>query len=429
MINLNEFNAFIKNESTRLKLSEIYGSGKDSLDYQIARYTGLFNMFKCEFPGAKGVRLFSTSGRTEIAGNHTDHQHGHVLCASVDMDIIAVVSPNNENVIRLKSEGYENADIIELDVLSPVESEKFHSSSLIRGIAAVFKERGHKIGGFDAYTTSRVPKGSGLSSSAAFEILVSTILNYLYNEGNLNAVEMAIISQKSENEFFGKPCGLMDQCGCAAGGVMSIDFKDPKLPVLESLNVDFEQYGYSLVITNTGGSHADLNEDYALITKDMKSVSGYFGKDYLSQVNYNDFIRSISELRKSVSDRAILRSIHYFNDDKRVTLQAQALKNGNIDYFLNLVNESGLSSWTLLQNVYSIKDFANQPVSLALAATKEFLGEKGAVRVHGGGFAGTIQAFIPLNMTDDYICIMNEIFGENNSWKIKIRNKPSTEII
>ena len=429
MITTNGFQTFMRKASTRVKFAEIYGPDNSSLDYQIDRYINLFNLFQSEFPVANQVRLFSTSGRTEIAGNHTDHQHGHVLCASVDMDIIAVVSPNNENIIRLKSEGYDKADVIELNILNPIESEKLHSSALIRGIAAAFKERGHKIGGFDAYTTSCVPKGSGLSSSAAFEILVSTILNYLYNGGELNPVEMAIISQKSENLFFGKPCGLMDQCGCAAGGVMAIDFKDPKLPVLESLNVDFEKYGYSLVITNTGGSHANLTDDYALITQEMKSVAEYFGKKYLREVKYDDFITSLSGLRKKVSDRSILRAIHYFNDDKRVALQADALKKGNIDYFLELVNESGLSSWTYLQNVYSVNDYANQSVSLAIAITKEFLVGKGAVRVHGGGFAGTIQAFVPINVADEYISLMNEIFGENNSWKIRIRNIPTTEII
>jgi len=429
MIKLYEFLPFIQSASTRVKLSEVYGTDEITLDYQVQRYIKLFNLFQSEFENADYVRIFSTSGRTEIAGNHTDHQHGHVLCASVDMDIIAIVSPNNENVIRLKSEGYDKADIVELDLLTPLENEKFHSSSLIRGIASVFKERGHNIGGFDAYTTSMVPKGSGLSSSAAFEILVSTILNYLYNDGKLDAVEMAIISQKSENRFFGKPCGLMDQCGCAAGGVMAIDFADPKLPVLESLNIDFEKYGYNLVITNTGGSHANLNEDYALITREMRSVAEFFGNTYLRETDYEDFITSIPELRERVSDRAILRAIHYFNDDKRVSLQANALKEENIDYFLELVNESGLSSWTFLQNVYSVQDFANQPLSLALAITKEFLGGNGAVRVHGGGFAGTIQAFIPCSATSDYIYLMNSIFGDNNSWKVRIRNKPTTEII
>lgn len=428
MIKLDEFKSFIGQEKSRIKLSEIYGPDKDTLSFQAQRYINLVDLFKSEYSFVSDIRLFSTSGRTEIAGNHTDHQHGHVLCASVDMDIIAVAAPNNLNIIRLKSEGYDNADIIDLKDLKPQDNEKYHSASLIRGIASIFCERGYNIGGFDAYTTSRVPKGSGLSSSAAFEILVSTILNYLYNNGEIDPVEMAIISQKAENIFFGKPCGLMDQCGCAAGGVMAIDFKNPGLPVVESLNIDFEQYGYSLVITNTGGSHANLNDDYALITKEMKSVAGFFGKDYLRQVNFDDFVTQIPELRNSVSDRAILRSIHYFSDDKRVTMQSDALKSGDIEYFLELVNESGLSSWTYLQNIYSISDYSNQPVSLALAASKLFLAGKGAVRVHGGGFAGTIQAFVPSAATNEYINLMQSIFGKNNSWKIRIRNKPSTEI-
>jgi galactokinase len=428
MISLNNIESAIKTESFIKTMTALYGGEEAILSFHNERYLRLSKLFASQFPQHDQVRIFSTSGRTEIAGNHTDHQRGHVLCASVDMDIVAMAAPNNDNIIRLKSEEYDNMDVIDLSVLTPVEEEKYHSASLIRGISSEFARRGHKIGGFDAYTTSHVPKGSGLSSSAAFEIMVSTILNYLYNDSSLTPVEMAIISQYSENNFFGKPCGLMDQCGCGVGGVMSIDFKTPGEPIVDAIQIDFESYGYSLIITNTGGSHADLNDDYASITEDMRSVARIFGKSVLSEIARAEFRASIPMLHGRISEKAILRAMHYFADDEKVTLQSQALKSGNIHEFLNLVNKSGISSWTCLQNVYSTKIPTDQPVSLALAVSQDFLAGDGAVRVHGGGFAGTIQAFVPNARANEYISLMQELFGSDNSWKIRIRNLPTTEL-
>ncbi len=428
MIKIDRLESALKNEKVIQQMAALYGNDEKTLISQLIRYEHVTKLFTWQFPEHSKIRMFSTSGRTEIAGNHTDHQRGNVLCASVDLDILAVVSPNNDNIIRLKSEEYDGMDIIDLNILTPQESENYHSASLIRGISSEMVRRGYKIGGFDAYTTSRVPKGSGLSSSAAFEILVTTILNYLYNEGKIMPVTMALISQYAENHFFGKPCGLMDQCGCSVGGIMSIDFKTPGEPVVNAISVDFETYGYSLIISNTGGSHADLNDDYASIPADMKKVATFFGKEVLSEVAYEDFVSSILPLRNKVGDKAILRAMHFYSDDKKVNLQSSALKDKNIDEFLKLVNESGISSWTCLQNIYSLKLPEEQPIALGLAISMILLEGKGACRVHGGGFAGTVQAFVPFELVDTYIEGMETIFGAGTSWKLKIRNVPSTEI-
>lgn len=428
MIPVKKARTILEDKKFRSQIADIYGDEENTLSMQAKRYINLVKLFSGEFPTHENIRFFSAPGRTEIAGNHTDHQHGHVICASVDMDIIAAVSPNGDNIIRLKSEGYDKTDIIDLSNLSPVEEEKFSSAALIRGIAAGFTKKGYKIGGFDAYTTSRVPKGSGLSSSAAFEILVAVILNYLYNVGKVDSITMAIISRYSENEFFGKPCGLMDQCGCSVGKVMTIDFNDPLDPVVDSLDIDFEKYGYSLIITNTGGSHADLNDDYSAITEDMGQVAKALGENHLRYVSEKSFISLIPKLREKISDKAILRAMHFFSDDRRVIDQTNALKSSEIDKFVRLVGESGISSWTRLQNIYSTKHPDVQPIALALSLSEKFLSGQGASRVHGGGFAGTIQAFVPNEKASEYIKSMSEVFGNDSCVKIRIRNVPAGEV-
>lgn len=428
MIDFINIDSCLQKEKMSLQMGLLYGNEETILSFQKNRYRHVADLFHQQFPSHSAVRFFSTSGRTEVAGNHTDHQRGHVLCASVDLDIVAVVSPNQDHVIRLKSEEYPNMDVVDLSVLSPVESEKYHSASLIRGIAANFTERGYQIGGFDAYTTSRVPKGSGLSSSAAFEIMIATILNYLYNDNKITPVIMAQVSQYAENNFFGKPCGLMDQCGCSVGGLMTIDFKTPGKPVVNALSLDFEQYGYSLVISNTGGSHADLNDDYASIPYDMRKVAQCMGKEVLSEISRQDFLQAVPSIRNQAGDKALLRAMHFFGDDERVLLQGEALQTKQIDRFLKLVNESGLSSWTLLQNIYSVKLPEEQPIALGLAISQSVLQGRGACRVHGGGFAGTVQAFVPHDLVDHYIEAMESVFGEQTSWKLRIRNVPTTEI-
>ncbi len=428
MIELSDMKSHLSNATLLRQMHLIYGEDEATQNLQQKRIMWLGKLFAGQYPHHLDIRLFSASGRTEVAGNHTDHQRGHVLCASVNLDILAMASPNAENIIRIKSREYSKIDEIDLTDLTPQESEFLHSAALMRGIAAGFHARGLKTGGFDAYTISEVPKGSGLSSSASFEIMIATILNYLYNEGSVSPVTMALIAQSAENDFFGKPCGLMDQCGCSIGGMMTIDFKIPRAPVVNAMSIDFEKNGYALIITNTGGSHADLNGDYASIPADMKKVAQFFGKEVLRDVPEQEMIEALPALRQKVGDKAILRAMHFFADDKRVLLQAAALQNNDIPQFLQSVNESGISSWTLLQNIYSLKLPEEQPIGLGLAVSKRILGERGACRVHGGGFAGTVQAFVPCDFGDEYIRSMEAVFGKGASMRLRIRNLPATEL-
>lgn len=409
-------------------LQDLYGIEPEMIDKQQKRFLHLCKLFHEQFPDHDEASFFSTPGRTEIGGNHTDHQRGNVLCASVDLDILALAAPNNDNVIRLKSEGFPKMDVIDLSSLEPIEAEKEHSSSLIRGIAADFCQRGYLVGGLDIYTTSCVPKGSGLSSSAAFEILVSTILDHMYNGDVISPVERAVISQYAENVYFGKPSGLMDQCGCSVGGIITIDFADREKPEVKPLSVDFTTSGYGLVITHTGGSHADLTGDYASIPADMKQVAAFFNCDVLREVDPDEFYRRLPELRSSCSERALLRAVHFFEDSTRVDHQVAALESGDFDSFLRLVNESGISSWTKLQNIWSVKTPSEQPMALALALSSHLLGGQGACRVHGGGFAGTIQAFVPHELMNYYVQGMRAVLGDDAVAELNIRNTGSCRI-
>lgn len=409
-------------------LSAVYGNDPKQLNQVSARFSDLAGRFRDYFPGIDQVRLFSTPGRTEVSGNHTDHQQGRVLCAAVSLDVIALVAPNDNNIIELKSQGFARMDRINLDILEPQAEETNHSASLIRGVAAGIKKRGGQIGGFTAYTTSNVPAGSGLSSSAAFEILVGTILNELYNEGRFSMVELAQIGQVAENEYFGKPSGLMDQCGCAVGGFISIDFADVKNPIVKHLDVDFAHAGYELIITKTDGSHADLTDEYAAIPHEMKAVAKDFDASVLRQVDEDSLHAAIPELRKAHGDRAVLRSMHFFAENRRVEQASAALSNGEFDVFLNTINESGRSSWTLLQNVTSSRSDISQPIAMALALSERILDGEGACRVHGGGFAGTIQAFVPTAKVEEYVSTLAKVFGEENVLQLQIRQAASCEI-
>ena len=384
------------------------------------RYSKAVDEFGNLFGEREEIRLFSAPGRTEVGGNHTDHQHGRVLAGSVDLDVIAVTSKNSDNTVRIKSEGYD-MDVIDLNELEPKKEEYGCASGLIRGMCAIIKEKGYEIGGFDAYTTSNVLKGSGLSSSAAFEVLVGVILSNLFNDGKIDPVEIAKIAQKSENIYFGKPCGLMDQMASSVGGFTGIDFNDPKNPIIEKVSFDLAAHGYNLCIVNTGGNHADLTGDYAAITEECREVSNALGKDFLREVDENEFKKSIADIRKKCGDRAVLRAIHFFNDNKRALEEKEALKANDFNKFLNLINESGCSSFRFLQNVFSVSSPKEQGLSLALALTEEFLGDKGACRVHGGGFAGTIQAFIPSEMLEDYRNMIEGVFGKGNCYVLNIR--------
>ncbi len=398
----------------------LYGTGDIVIQEQTARYAAAADRFDALFGKGREVMLFSAPGRTEIGGNHTDHQRGRVLAAAVNLDVIAVVSINQDNVIRIKSEGYD-MDAVPLTVLSPNPSERGSSASLIRGIAARFSALGYRIGGFDAYTTSDVLPGSGLSSSAAFEVLVGTILNYLYNEGAITAAVIAQIGQYAENDYFGKPCGLMDQTASAVGGFVSIDFENPADPVIKQVAFDLASSGYALCIVNTGGSHADLTADYAAVPAEMKAVAGQFGKQHLRKVPEEAFYAQIGELRDKVSDRAILRAVHFFDDNARVSEQATALADGDMVQFLRLVTASGRSSFQYLQNVYAPKQPAKQGLSLALSLSERILGVHGAWRVHGGGFAGTVQAFVPTELLVQYKQQMERVFGDGACHVLSVR--------
>lgn len=426
-----------KNKSTKgilqMRIEELKNSiaaGNFDRDFELlyneheqarTRYTGAADRFAELYGEGEGARLFSAPGRTEVGGNHTDHQHGCVLAGSVNLDVIAVAAPNNEGVVRIKSHGFE-MDEIDLNTLTPVAAENGKAAALIRGMCAFFKQEGYQIGGFNAYTTSNVLKGSGLSSSAAFEVLVGVILNSLYNGGTAaSAVTIAKLAQKAENQFFGKPCGLMDQMASSVGGFTAIDFNDPADPIIEKVSFDLAAHGHSLCIVNTGGNHADLTEDYAAITRQCKQVSKALGKEFLREVDESAFYGSIAALRDEFGDRAVLRSMHFFADNKRAVAEKQALQRDDFNAFLKLITESGNSSFKYLQNVFSVSAPEEQGLSLALALTERYLNGLGACRVHGGGFAGTIQAFVPTNMLAGYKEMIEDVFGRGNCHVLNIR--------
>ncbi len=385
------------------------------------RYGTACDQFIALYGDSEGARLFSAPGRTEVGGNHTDHQHGRVLAGSVDLDVIAVVCETEENVVRIKSEGY-NMDTVDLSALHINPQEKGKAISLIRGMCNCFAENGIKLSGFNAYTTSNVLKGSGLSSSAAFEVLIGNILRGL-SGADISNIEIAKMGQKAESVYFGKPCGLLDQSASSLGGFTAIDFKDPKNPAVEKVDFNLAAEGYTLCVVNTGGNHANLTSDYADITVECKSISNHFGMDYLRNVNPVDFYENISALRCKYGDRAVLRALHFFNEDDRAEKEKVALKNGDFDEFLRLVNESGNSSFKYLQNVYSVSDVHEQGISLALALTEQYLKgtDKGAFRVHGGGFAGTIQVFMPTDLLDGYKVAIEKAFGKGSCYVLDIR--------
>ena len=372
----------------------------------------------------RDVYLFSVGGRSEISGNHTDHNHGKVIAGSVNLDVIAVAAANRDGTVRVKSEGFPEDTVLPSAVAAPDKSKFFTSAAIIAGMENAFLSDGRKIGGFDAYTASNVLKGSGLSSSAAFEVMIGNILNHIYNDGAVGNVTIAKMAQFAENSFFGKPCGLMDQTACAVGGLVTIDFADPTAPVIEKLDFDLSAAGYSLCIVNTGGNHADLNEDYASVPTEMKSVAAVLGKTVLRESCEDVLIAHAAEIREKCGDRAFLRAMHFYAENDRVTSQAAALKSGDLGDFFAGVRASGNSSFKYLQNVYTTKNVAEQGLSVALCLTERFLGnlaEDSACRVHGGGFAGTIQAFVPTAHADEYKKYINSVFGDGACFVLNIR--------
>ncbi len=396
---------------------------RDNLDAQRTRYMNLVNDYLNRY-GDDEVYIFSVPGRSEISGNHTDHNSGKVLAAAVDIDIIAIASPQEQNTIRIKSKGYRE-DVVDISETDPTKVKSNSSSAIIAGVCHAFKERGYKCGGFRACTTSDVFGGSGLSSSAAFEVMCGNILSHLYNDGRIPLMELAKIGKYAENVFFGKPCGLMDQSACAYGGFLYMDFVDSDNPFVEKLNFDLSEQGYLLVIVNTGGNHADLTDDYALVPSEMHSCAKLLGKSVLREVDEEDFVQRISYIRKIVGDRAILRALHFFAENKRVEAQRTALKSGDIEEFIALVIESGNSSFKFLQNLYTTKNVSQQGLSLAIALTER---QNIPCRVHGGGFAGTIQAYVRKTDKEKYKELLESVFGQGCCNFLKVRKQGAIRI-
>ena len=408
------------------RLLDVYAD-ETKIYYQRERYINAIKKFEqCYKPG--DVEIFSAPGRTEICGNHTDHQNGEVLAASVNLDTIGIVKKTDDNVIRLVSDNYDEI-IIRLDDVSVKEKEKETTKALIKGVVSGFLERKYAVGGFQAYITSDVLIGAGLSSSAAFETLIGTILSGLYNEGKVSPVLIAQAGQYAENVFFGKPCGLMDQMASSVGNLIFIDFADVKNPVIKKVNVNFEDFDHSLCIIDTKGSHADLTDEYAAIPEEMKKVAAYFGKEVLHQIDKNEFYIHIPEIRKVAGDRAVLRAMHWFEETDRVIDQVNALEKEDFEGFKSLIKASGDSSFKYLQNVYSVKNLSRQEMAVGLAFSDVILKGRGVSRVHGGGFAGTIQAFVPNDIVDIYKKNMEDIFGQDACHVLKIRKYGGMKVL
>ena len=380
-----------------------------------------------EIFGTEPDRYFSAPGRTELSGNHTDHQRGRVLAGAVDLDMQAAVKENGTNVIRVLSQGYPMCTVA-LDTLSPVEGEINTTAALIRGVAARFTQMGCQVGGMDIYMNSTVLPGSGLSSSAAFEVLMGTIINYVFFDGKVSQPEIAMIGQYAENVFFGKPCGLMDQMASAVGGMVTIDFEDPENPVIQPVDFDFAACGHALCIIDTRASHAELTDEYAAITRELKGISGYFGKEVLRQIPEEDFYQEIPTLRERFGDRAVLRAIHFYEENTRVEQQVAALERNDFATYLSLMKESGCSSYMYLQNVIPTGATENQEVALTLALCQKLLGSRGGYRVHGGGFAGTVQAFVPNDMLDKFRAGIDAVLGAGACHILSIRKDGGVEI-
>lgn len=417
----------IDNGSLKPIFSKFYGEDASIRQVQQKRYLKLIDFFNDKFPKQESADFFITPGRTEVGGNHTDHNAGRVLAAAVDLDIIGLAAPNKRNKIRVHSEGFPACEI-DLNDLSLHEDEKQTSAALIRGVCARASQLGFKTGGFDACFSSTVPDGAGLSSSAAYEVQICTILSHYYNQNRINPITNAQISQFAENDYFDKPCGLMDQTTCAFGGFVTIDFKDFDKPIVKKVDFSFADSGFVLIIVNTGGSHSDLTDEYTALENEMRNVARLFGYEVLRSVPEDVFLKAIPDIRRKIHDRAILRALHFHADDQRVVDQVKALEENRFQEFLRLIIESGESSWMLCQNCYSANNIEKQGLSIALAVSGRLLAEKGAWRVHGGGFAGTIQAFVPVEMENEYIEEMTTIFGPESCHRVMIRQEGSIRL-
>lgn len=418
-------NGFELNEYDKL-LMDIYADDSQ-LKYQRDRYIKALDKFESLY-GAKDIAIYSAPGRSEVGGNHTDHQHGQVLACAVNLDAIGIVSPREDGQIVIVSDSFV-INPIDTANLSKVDSEEGTSEALIRGVTAKIKDAGYKVGGFEAFFTSDVLVGAGLSSSAAFEVLIGNCLSFLYNEGSIDAVFIAQAAQYAENVYFGKPCGLMDQMASSVGNLINIDFLDETKPVINKVDVEFDKFGYSLCIVDTKGSHADLTPEYAAIPKEMKEVASFFGKSFLREVDEDVFYDNIPAIKEKFGDRAVLRAIHFYDDHNRVSKEVKALEKGKFDKFLKNINRSGDSSFQYLQNVFPTSAPANQGVALGIALSKGILKGEGAVRVHGGGFAGTMQAFVPNELVDDYKCKIEKYFGKDSCHVLKVRKYGGMKVL
>ena len=415
----------IKSAKVEQLLVSLYGEHKD---IRRERIIALCNKFESLY-GRCDCSVFSVPGRSELSGNHTDHNRGRVIATSIDLDIIAAAARRDDGIIRLYSEGFSE-DTVDTNTYTEPKTEDYGTSrALIAGMCAGFVQKGYNIGGFDAYTVSNVLQGSGLSSSAAFEVMVGNILNHLYNDGKIDNVEVAKIAQFSENNFFGKPCGLMDQMACAVGGIVAIDFADVKEPVIDKIDFDLSAAGYRLCIVDTGGSHADLTDEYAAIPAEMKAVAECFGKTCLRETDEKEFLKSIPELREKLGDRAVLRALHFFAENRRVLEQTDALRCADIRRFFDGIIQSGRSSIAYLENAYSVKDVKCQGVTLAVCLCERFLKGQGAFRLHGGGFAGTVQAFVPASRCEEFREYIEKVFAEGSCYILRIRREGAIKII
>ena len=402
------------------RLASLYCCSPAETASEAARYTAVLDGLEKTFGSHAEAGLYSAPGRTEIGGNHTDHQHGRVLAGSVNIDMIAAAAPNDKNQLRVQSEGYDLC-VIDLNDLEARKEEENTTAALLRGECAAFTQRGAKLAGLDIYISSNVPKGSGVSSSAAFEVLIGVILNDCFMAEKVSPIVIAQIGQWAENVYFGKPCGLMDQMASSVGNIITIDFASPAKPVVEPVAVDFSKAGLALCILDSGADHADLTDEYAAIPAECRAVAAVCGGEVLRDVPFETFLAKLPECRRQCGDRAVLRAFHIYADNDRVAKQVAALRDDDFDTFLRLVNESGRSSWEYLQNVIPAGYKEHQEVGVTIAAAKHLLGGKGAVRVHGGGFAGTVQAFVPVEMLAEFKAGMEAILGEGRCHVLSIR--------
>lgn len=418
-MNVNKTMELLEAEDSRKVFAELYGA--EGVEENIKRYRDLVKGYRNKFP-EDDVLLFSAPGRTEISGNHTDHNHGKVLAGSINLDCVGVAARNNSTKVSIVSETYNQSFVIDLDDLSPSE-KKAGTNDLVKGLLKGFRERGYEIGGFNAYITSNVISAAGVSSSASFEMLICSMLNIFFNGGVLDAVAYSHIGKYAENVYWDKSSGLLDQMACAVGGLITIDFADPTAPAVEKIDFDFSSQNHSLIIVNTGKGHADLSADYSSVPVEMKKVAQFFGKEVCAQITEKNVIEHIKEIREYAGDRAVLRALHFFEENKRVEAEVAALKENRFEDFLRNITNSGNSSWKWLQNCFTNSSFQEQGITVTLALTELFLEEKkrGACRVHGGGFAGVIMAMLPNELAEEYISYIEKAVGEKSAYRMSIR--------